>query len=335
LRVLTKTWHQTPNTSDLTLMLLIFCGTPSFAVPTLDRLVEAGHSIPLAVTQPDRPRGRGMEVALSPVKDAATRLGITVVQPATIKNNSEFRNQLGAIRPDAIIVVGYGRIIPQWMIDLPRLGNLNLHASLLPKYRGAAPIQWAIASGESVTGVTTMRIDAGLDTGDMLMQREMPVGLEDTAETLGPKLAVMGADLMLETLRGLESGRVRPAPQDHVHATLAPILKKEDGRMDFCRTASDLFNRLRGFQPWPGAFTTFKTKTLQVHRAHPVQNASAMQHGQIAVEGARLFVGCGKDDTGEGTMLELIEIQLEGKRRMSASEFINGYRPKSGEQLGQ
>ena len=203
-----------------------------------------------------------MEVAVSPVKESAIRLGRPVVQPATIKNNTEFRDQLAAIRPDAIIVVGYGRIIPQWMIDLPRLGNLNLHASLLPKYRGAAPIQWAIACGESVTGVTTMRIDAGLDTGDILLQREMSIGPEDTAETLGPKLASIGADLMEETLRGLENGDVHPSPQDDAQATLAPILKKEDGRMDFARSANDLCNRLRGFQPWPGAFTSFKGKTL-------------------------------------------------------------------------
>ena len=174
-------------------MLLVFCGTPRFAVPTLEKLVEAGHSVVLVVTQPDRPRGRGLDVAVSPVKEAAIRLGIAVLQPGTIRNNDEFRSQLAAIRPDAIIVVGYGRIIPQWMIDLPRLGNLNLHASLLPKYRGAAPIQWAIANGESVTGVTTMRIDAGLDTGDILMQREFPIRPEDTAETLGPKLATAAA----------------------------------------------------------------------------------------------------------------------------------------------
>src|SRR5260370_4259363 len=167
-------------------MLLVFCGTPRFAVPTLEKLVEASHSVPLVVTQPDRPRGRGMDVAVSPVKDAATRLGITVVEPADIKNNAEFRDQLAALAPDAIIVVGYGRIIPQWMIDLPRLGNLNLHASLLPKYRGAAPIQWAIANGESVTGVTTMRIDAGLATGDRLMQRAIALGLEYTAQNPGP-----------------------------------------------------------------------------------------------------------------------------------------------------
>ena len=234
-----------------TVLNLVFCGTPQFAVPTLEKLAAAGHSIPLVVTQPDRPRGRGMEMAVSPVKDAAIRLGINVLQPAAIKNNVEFREQLAAIRPDAIIVVGYGRIIPQWMIDLPRLGNLNLHASLLPKYRGAAPIQWAIANGESVTGVTTMRIDAGLDTGDILMQRETPIALEDTSETLGPKLAAVGAELMVETLRRIEEGNAVPTAQDNSRATLAPVLKKEDGRMDFSRPAEELFNRLRGFQPWP------------------------------------------------------------------------------------
>jgi methionyl-tRNA formyltransferase len=319
-------------------MLLVFCGTPRFAVPTLEKLVEAGHSVPLVVTQPDRPRGRGMEVAVSPVKDTATRLGTTVVQPAAIKNNAELRNQLAAIAPDAIIVVGYGRIIPQWMIDLPRLGNLNLHASLLPKYRGAAPIQWAVANGESITGATTMRIDAGLDTGDILMQREIPIGLEDTAETMGPKLASIGADLMVETLRGLETGQVRPTPQDHAQATLAPILNKEDGRMDFTRSATDLFNRLRGFQPWPGAFTIFKGKTLQLHRAQPWQHAVKLTPGEMAVEGTRLLVGCGtgsSKEKGTDTALELIEIQLEGKRRITAQEFINGYRPKPGDHLGQ
>src|SRR5450759_4121758 len=276
-------------------MILVFSGTPRFAVPTLERLVEVGHSVPRVVTQPDQPRGRGMEVAVSPVKDAAIRLGISVLQPGTIKNNVEFRGQLAAIGPDAIIVVGYGRIIPQWMIDLPRLGNLNLHASLLPRYRGAAPIQWAIANGDCVTGVTTMRIDAGHDTGNILMQREIPIGPEDTAETLGPKLASIGADLLVETLRGLDSGQVRPTPQDHSQATLAPILKKEDGRMDFARSAHDLFNRLRGFQPWPGAFTIFRGKTLQVHRAQPLQRAVKLMPGELAVEGTRLLVDCGKD----------------------------------------
>jgi len=311
-------------------MLLVFCGTPRFAVPILEKFVEAGHSVLLVVTQPDRPRGRGMELAVSPVKEAALRLGLPITQPDKIKNNEEFRAQLVSLRPDGIIVVGYGRIIPQWMIDLPRLGNLNLHASLLPKYRGAAPIQWAIACGESVTGVTTMRIDAGLDTGDILMQCEMPIGQDDTAETLAPKLAALGADLMIETLRGLKSGQVRPTPQDHSRATLAPILKKEDGRLDFKRTAAELVNRLRGFQPWPGAFTVYRGKALQVHRARPGSQALKLAPGEIGVAGTNLSVGC-----GDGTALELIEIQLEGKRRMSAQEFINGYQPKAGDRLGQ
>jgi methionyl-tRNA formyltransferase len=269
-----------------------------------------------------------MELSFSPVKDAALRLGIEVAQPAAIKNNLEFRSRLEGIGADAIIVVGYGRIIPQWMIELPRLGNLNLHGSLLPKYRGAAPIQWAIASGETVTGVTTMRIDAGLDTGDILMQREMAIDAEDTAETLGPRLAVMGAALMVETLGGLESGSVRAVAQDGARATLAPILKKEDGRMDFSRTAQNLLDRLRGFQPWPGAFTTFKGKTLSVHRARVVDARIAA--GEILVEGGRLLVGCGDGFAA----LELLEVQMEGKRRMTALEFINGYRPRSGERLG-
>src|SRR6266446_10617202 len=195
-------------------MLLVFCGTPRFAVPTLEGLVEAGHSVPVVVTQPDRPRGRGMEVAVSPVKDAATRLGIAVVQPVTIKNNAEFRDQLVTIAPDAIIVVGYGRIIPQWMIDLPRLGNLNLHASLLPKYRGAAPIQWAIANGESVTGVTTMRIDAGLDTGDILLQEEVEMGPHDTAAQIHDRLASVGSGLILKTLDSLARDAITPISQD-------------------------------------------------------------------------------------------------------------------------
>src|SRR6201993_5384214 len=173
---------------------LVFCGTPRFAVPTLEKLVEAGFRVHVVVTQPDRPKGRGLDLVRSPVKESALRLNLPIVQPERVKNNDEFRAQLTAVRPDAIIVVGYGRIIPQWMLDLPPLGNLNLHASLLPKYRGAAPIQWAIANGEKITGVTTMRIDAGLDTGDILLQQEIVILPEDTALTLGPKLSEIGAE---------------------------------------------------------------------------------------------------------------------------------------------
>src|SRR6266496_2832717 len=189
---------------------LVFCGTPQFAVPTLERLVDVGFAVDLAVTQPDRPRGRGMEMAFSPIKQRARELGLPVTQPDRIKNNEEFRTQLANLKPDAIIVVGYGRIIPQWMIDLPPLGNINLHASLLPKYRGAAPIQWAIACGETVTGVTTMKIDSGLDTGDILLQQEIPIGQKDTAVTIAPQMASIGAELMIETLRGLQTGTVHP-----------------------------------------------------------------------------------------------------------------------------
>jgi methionyl-tRNA formyltransferase len=306
---------------------LVFCGTPRFAVPTLEKLLAAGFVVSLVVTQPDRPRGRGLELAPSPVKARALELGLPITQPERIKNNPEFQSHLSALKPDAIIVVGYGRIIPQWMLDLPRFGNINLHGSLLPKYRGAAPIQWAIARGESVTGVTTMRIDSGLDTGDILLQREAQIPHDDTAETLSPRLAVIGAELMIETLRGLSSGKVQPHPQDQAAATLAPILKKEDGRIDFRRTAQETCNRLRGFQPWPGAFTAFRGKTLQVRAAKPVQNQ--IVPAELAVEADCLFVGCAED-----TALELLELQPEGKKRMAAREFVHGYHPTSGEKLG-
>jgi methionyl-tRNA formyltransferase len=306
---------------------LVFCGTPRFAVPTLEKLAEAGFAVRLVVTQPDKPRGRGLELALSPVKQSALALGLPIAQPEKIKTNEEFHSQLSSINPDAIIVVGYGRILPQWMIDLPRLGNINLHASLLPKYRGAAPIQWAIASGETITGVTTMRIDAGLDTGDILQQKEIAIAPADTAEMLAPRLSAVGADLMVETLRGLVSGIIHPQPQDSTKASLAPILKKEDGRIDFSRTALDICNRLRGFQPWPGAFTSFRSKNLQVWDAKPVQRSVA--EGEFFVESDHLLVGC-----GHGTSLELVEIQLEGKKRMAAHDFIHGYHPGNGEKLG-
>src|SRR5208282_4556604 len=197
---------------------LVFCGTPRFAVPTPEKLADAGFRVHLVVTQPDRPKGRGLELVQSPVKESALKLNLPITQPDRIKTNDEFRAQLTALKPDAIIVVGYGRIIPQWMLDLPPLGDINLHASLLPKYRGAAPIQWAIANGEIVTGVTTMRIDAGLDTGDILLQRDLPINPEDTAETLAPRLATIGANLVVETLLGLQADTIHPRPQDNSHA---------------------------------------------------------------------------------------------------------------------
>lgn len=306
---------------------LVFCGTPQFAVPTLQNLAATGFHVRLVVTQPDRPKGRGLELVASPVKEAALRLNLPVTQPDRIKANEEFRARLVALKPDAIVVVGYGRIIPQWMLDIPPLGNINLHGSLLPKYRGAAPIQWAIANGETITGVTTMRLDAGLDTGNILLQREVPIAPEDTAETLAPRLAAIGADLMVETLPGLQNGTIQPRPQDNAQATLAPILKKEDALIDFSRSAVEIFNRLRGFQPWPGAYTKFRGKNLQILRARPAPEAAP--RAELGTAGDRLIVGC-----GDNTSLELLDLQLEGRKPTSARDFLHGYRPKPGEQLG-
>src|SRR5579862_1257043 len=310
------------------MMDLVFCGTPIFAVPTLEKLVATGFRVRLVVTQPDRPAGRGMQPAASPVKNAALALDLPIMQPDKIKNNAEFGVALEAIKPEAIIVVGYGRIIPQWMIQLPPLGNLNLHGSLLPKYRGAAPIQWAIAMGETVTGVTTMRIDAGLDTGDILLQAEERILPEDTAGTLAPRLAQAGAELMIATLAGLKNGSVKPRPQNNSQATLAPILRREDGLLDFSHTATDAWNRMRGFQPWPGAYTHFRGKTLQIYAAVPAENNCCVPPAHFAVDGERLLMGFAHD-----TALEIHELQVEGKKRMSSRDFINGYRPRAEEQL--
>jgi len=309
-------------------MKLVFCGTPMFAVPCLEALLQASFDVQLVVSQPDRPKGRGLEMVPTPVKQVALQHGIPVVQPEKIKVNPDFRSQLESIQPDAIIVVAYGRIIPQWMIDLPPLGNINVHASLLPKYRGAAPIQWAIASGERVTGVTTMRIDAGLDTGDMLLKAELPISPDDTSVTLSPRLSALGAHLLVETLQRLEARKLEATPQDHSQASLAPILKKEDGLIDFTRTASDIHNRLRGFQPWPGAFTIFRAKQFAIHAARPADQSN-LAPGELAATGASLLVGCGNH-----TALELLEVQPEGKKRMAARDFANGYRPQAGERLG-
>jgi methionyl-tRNA formyltransferase len=306
---------------------LVFCGTPGFAVPTLDRLVEAGVHVQLVVTQPDRPKGRGLELVSSPVKKRALQLGLPVVQPESVKKNQDFRAQITALNPDAIIIVGYGRIVPQWMLDLPLFGNINLHASLLPKYRGAAPIQWAIARGEIITGVTTMKIDAGLDTGDILLQQEIPIASEDTAETLAPKLAEIGASLTVETLRGLQTHTIHPRKQDDAQSSLAPILKKEDGLIDFSRPAAETLNRMRGFQPWPGAYSKFRGKTLQVSKAVALDRK--LPSSELQIEGDRLFVGC-----SPGTAIELLELQLEGKKRTASADFIRGYRPLPGEKLG-
>lgn len=315
-------------------MKLVFCGTPSFAVPTLKAVLRAGHEIPLVVTQPDRPSGRGMTVVAPPVKDTALAAKLPVTQPEKIKNNTEFQELLDEIAADAILVVAYGRIIPKWMLDLPRFGNLNLHGSLLPKYRGAAPIQWAVANGEPETGATIIRLDEGLDTGEILMQRGMAIAPDQTSADVFPLLAEMGAALMVETLEGLAAGLIKPRKQDDSRATLAPILTREDGRIEFSQPAMAVYNRWRGFQPWPGAWTLLSGKKLVVHRMMPLDRGSLAggpdEPGAARVEDERLFVRC-----GEGTWLELVEVQLEGKKRMAAADFLRGHAFATGDRLGK
>src|SRR5437763_4537200 len=265
-------------------MKLVFCGTPQFAVPTLESLIAAGHNVSLVVSQPDRPQGRGLALAPSPVKQCAERHKLRLEQPEKIKNNSEFRALLEDLAADAIIVVGYGRIIPPWMLSLPKYGNINLHGSLLPKYRGAAPIQWAIAEGEKVSGVTSMLLNEGLDTGDILLQRELAIAPDDTAVTYGQRLSGVGAELMVESLRKLEAGSLTPQPQNHSRASLAPILKKEDAQADFKSPAQRIYNRLRGFQPWPGCYTSFKGKKLAVTSAKAHSYSGNQPEGELLVD---------------------------------------------------
>jgi methionyl-tRNA formyltransferase len=292
-------------------MKIVFCGTPQFAVSTLEALIAAGHQIPLVVSQPDRLVGRHQQLTAPPVKQAALAHGIEVAQPEKIKNNAEFRVQLEAIAPDAIVVVAYGRIIPAWMLALPRLGCINLHASLLPKYRGAAPIQWAVAMGDAVTGNTTMLLEEGLDTGPILLQKTAPIAPTVTA-----------ADLF-ETLAALNAGTLKPTPQHHAQATLAPILTREDGHMDFAaHTAQQLYDRWRGFQPWPGGFALLDGKKFIAHQmlvAEPQHSPAETVPGTLVVDEKKLFVRC-----AAGSWLEIIELQLEGKKRMPAEDFLRG-----------
>ena len=314
-------------------MKLVFCGTPTFAVPTLEALLAAGHEIALVVSQPDRPTGRAQQLTAPPVKIAAVAAGLLVAQPEKIRNNPEFRSQLEAIAPDAIVVVAYGRIIPPWMLALPRFGCINLHASLLPKYRGAAPIQWAVAMGDAFTGNTTMQLEEGLDTGPVLLQQTVEIAPDQTAVDLFNVLAREGAPLVVETLASLADGSIQPHPQNHSFASFAPLLTREDGRMSFtARTAAELWNRWRGFQPWPGAFTVLDGKNLIVHRmkvAEAADPALLSSPGEVRVQHHRLFVAC-----AASTWLELLELQLEGKKRLSAQEFLNGTQLMSTARLG-
>ncbi len=309
---------------------IILCGTPAFAVPSLQHLIaQRDFEVAGVVTQPDRPRGRGQEMHGSPVKDAAVAAGIPVYQPEKIRSDEAY-DYFKRLTPDAVVIIAYGQIISQRLIDIPRLGWINLHASLLPKYRGAAPINWAIANGEKLTGLTTMLIDAGLDTGPMLLKYQTGIGADETAPELTAQLANAGAPLIVETLGKFDRGEIAPAPQNNSQASLAPILKKEDGRIDWWLSAFKIYNRIRGLQPWPGAFTTFRGKNCQIW-GKPLKPVSAGGAPGIMLPTQEdgLLVIC-----GGSTVLRVEQVQLEGRNRVTDGEFMSGARIVPGERFG-
>jgi methionyl-tRNA formyltransferase len=316
---------------------IVFCGTPLFAVPSLKQLLSHPEFEILGVfTQPDRPSGRGQQVSFSPVKETAVSAQIPVYQPAKIRAQ-EAEEQLRTLAPDVIVIIAYGQIIPSRLLPIPRLGWINLHASLLPKYRGAAPIHWAIANGETVTGNTTMRIDAGMDTGEMLLQQELAIGSNETSPELSARLAEAGAGLMVETLNDLQSGKLMSRPQGSAGISHAPILKREDGRIDWGKSAQEIYNRMRGFTPWPGAYTDFRRQTCHVWGqpfdadAMPAsRTGSGESPGTLVHEHGNLWVTC-----GAATRMQLSYVKLEGRKRISAAEFANGARLQPGERFGQ
>jgi methionyl-tRNA formyltransferase len=312
-------------------MRLVFCGTPEFAVPSLRSLLsDSFFSVEAVVTQPDRPRGRGQAVSASPVKQVALEAGAHVYQPESVKSDSayEFFKQ---VSPDAVVIIAYGQIIPQRLISAPRLGWINLHASLLPKYRGAAPINWAVVNGETSTGLTTMQIDAGMDTGPILLQQEMAIGADETAPELARRMSEEGAPLMASTLRMLEQGEIAPRAQDGSQASLAPRLSKELGRIDWSSSARDIYNRIRGLAPWPGAYTIFRGQSCHIW-GHPIDAAAANAQlpGSIVVSPEGVHVMC----AGATSQLRLEAVQMEGRKRVTAREFANGARLGTDERFG-
>lgn len=306
-------------------MRVIFMGTPGAAVPTLQALHKDGHTVVAVVTQPDRPAGRGRRLQPPPVKEAALALGLPVWQPTKIKT-PEFHAELAALAADVGVVVAYGRILPAHLLETPRYGCLNVHFSLLPKYRGAAPVNWAIAQDEAVTGVTVMYMDAGLDTGDIALQTECWIGREETAPELGERLARIGADLLCEALRRLADGTLPRRPQDAAQATYAPLLKREDGWIDWSRPAAAIAARVRGFQPFPGSHTLLGDRRVTVWRARPAVETHTQPPGAVLrVAADHLLVAC-----GDATCLAVGELQLEGRARVSARDFANGLRLQAG-----
>jgi len=308
---------------------IVFLGSGSFAIPCFEALVEAGHDLAALVTQPDREKGRGRGLAPPPLKPVSEGRGVPVLQPRKVRE-PEAQEALRALRPELQVVVAFGQILPRSVIDIAPLGTVNVHASLLPRLRGAAPIQWAIATGENETGVTTMLIDEGLDTGPILLQRGTPIVPEETAAELEPRLARLGAELLLETVRGLGESRLRPTAQDHTRATLAPLLKKEDGRVDWSQAASVLARRARGFSPWPGAFTTHDGRQLKLLHVRPTDARAGGAPGTVLEVGAGgVVVAC-----GEASALVLLEVQAESRRAMPAPAWASGARVHLGVRLG-
>ncbi len=299
-------------------------GTPEFAVPSLEALAER-YDVAEVVTQPDRPAGRGRKLTPPPVKQAAAALELPVYQPRRIRDPGAWE-RLAAREPDAIAVVGYGQMIPKRIRDLPPHGCVNVHSSLLPKYRGAAPVNWAIANGETLTGVTTMRIAREMDAGDILLARKTPIGPDETAPAVNARLALMGSELLRETLDCLSAGTICPVPQDHAAATKAPLLKREHGLIDWSASARSIYNRLRGFEPWPGIFTFLRGKRLRIRSARPTEQGG-IRPGHLRPDASGLCVGCGSG------RLVLEEIHLEGRRAVSAAEFARGFRPAPDEVL--
>lgn len=312
-------------------MRIVFCGTPGFAVPSLRRLLsEPEFSVEAVLTQPDRPRGRGHAVSASAIKEVALEAGVHLYQPEQVKSESAF-DFFKRLAPDAVVIIAYGQIIPQRLIEIPRLGWINLHASLLPKYRGAAPIAWAIVNGETTTGLSAMQIDAGMDTGPILLQHPLEIGPDETAPELAQRMSEAGAPLVADTLRKLDRGEINPRAQDGSQATYAPRLEKEHGRIDWSRPAQHIYNRIRGLAPWPGAFTTFRGQLCHIggRPAETLTTAPEENSGRLLTAGPSLQVVC-----GEGTRLSVEAVQLEGRKRITAREFVNGARPAPGERFG-
>lgn len=307
-------------------MRIVFFGTPDFALPSLNKLVASGEDVISVVTQPDRVKGRGHRLSMPPVKEYALTQGISVQQPANIRSD-EFITTVASMKPDMIVVVAYGRIIPPDMLALPPRGCVNVHASLLPKYRGAAPIQWSIVRGEKKTGVTTMLMDEGLDTGDILLIQETDILSDDNAATLGSRLSEMGGDLLMATIKGIVSGKVKPIPQAG-ESTYAPIIKKEDGMIDWTGSAQEIGNLIRGMHPWPGGQCLFEEEKITVLRSRVVYADVRETAGSIVkIQGDALYVG-----TGMG-IIALLEVKPEGKKTMSGAAFAHGRHLREGMQF--